>query len=382
MNAAHRWWRGLDHYYWLTAFLAARGLQRTTCRLVALVIFGMGAISMTLIWSPTGPHGVVNQTLAVAVAVCCWGMSALWLRRRWPTAIESRICVCLGSVCIAISCLIQSDALTGLFGATAFTLVAIYAAVFHTTRWLADHLVGDRRDVGCSRRSGWPPFDIAFAISSVLLGRLHRHVRLAHRPGGDLARRRRHPARELRATDRHVQPRRLLREGDDAAGVAQRGDDRFVAVAVVNLDTFSLVGEFSGIAGSNRARVEIAARLRETARRDAVLAHIADSEFVIADLFESDDASALIERVRGTISGAPSRLSASIGVVTTALQPLVQLPPHDVLDELLSIATNAMYESRKGGGNQVTYVRSPALTVLDDPGNDEWFDTRGTRLAR
>ena len=98
-----------------------------------------------------------------------------------------------------------------------------------------------------------------------------------------------------------------------------RGDDRFLAVAVFNLDTFSLVGEFSGVSGSNRARVEIAARLRETARRDAVIAHIADSEFVIADLFESDDASALVERVRGTISGAPSRLSASIGVVTTAL---------------------------------------------------------------
>ena len=94
---------------------------------------------------------------------------------------------------------------------------------------------------------------------------------------------------------------------------------------------------------------------------------------MIADLFDSNDASALVERVRGTISGSPARLSASIGVVTTALQPLAQLPPHDVLDELMSIATNAMYESRKTGGNQVTYVRNPTLTVLDEPDNDEWF---------
>ena len=69
MNTAQRWWHGLDHYYWLTAFLAARGLQRTTCRLIALVIFGLGAISITLIWSPTGPHGLRNQILALAVAV-------------------------------------------------------------------------------------------------------------------------------------------------------------------------------------------------------------------------------------------------------------------------------------------------------------------------
>ena len=118
MNTAQRWWRGLDHYYWLTAFLAARGLQQTTCRLVALVILAMSAISLTLIWSPTGPHGSVNRFLAVAVALCCWGLAALWLRGRWPTVIESRICVCVGAVCIAISCLIQTDALSGLFGAT------------------------------------------------------------------------------------------------------------------------------------------------------------------------------------------------------------------------------------------------------------------------
>jgi diguanylate cyclase (GGDEF)-like protein len=153
-----------------------------------------------------------------------------------------------------------------------------------------------------------------------------------------------------------------------------RGEDRYFALAVVNLDSFSLVGEFSGTGGSDRVRVEIAARLRETARRDAVLAHIADSEFVIADLFDSNDASALIERVLGTISSSPSRLSASIGVVTTPLQPLAALPPHDVLDELMSIATNAMYDARKGGGNRATYVRSPTLTVLDDPGHDDWFN--------
>jgi len=375
MNTPQRWWHGLDHYYWLTAFLAARGIQQTTCRVIALVMFGMSAISLTLIWSPTGPHGIANQVLAVVVAMCCWGMSALWMRQRWPTALESRICVCLGAVCIAISCLIQSDALTGLFGATAFTLVAIYAAVFHTTRWLAITWLatGVTLAVLAFRLAA---VDVAFAISSVLLvGFIVAFVSLTGRAAiwlvdADILHENFEPLTGMFNRDGFYEKTTTL------LASRSRGDDRYLAVAVVNLDSFSLVGEFSGQSGSDRARVEIAARLRETARRDAVLAHIADSEFVIADLFESDDASALIERVRGTISGAPSRLSASIGVVTTALQPLVQLPPNDVLDELLSIATNAMYESRKGGGNQITYVRNPALTVLDDdPGNDEWFGT-------
>ena len=374
MNAAQRWWRGLDHYYWLTAFLAARGLQRITCRVIALVMFGMSAVSMTLIWSPTGPHGRPSQLLAVGVAACCWAMSILWLRSRWPTARQSRFCVCLGSACVATSCLIQSDPLAGLFGATAFTLVSIYAAVFHTTRWLAVTWIttGVTLTVLAIKLAGT---DLAFAISALLLvGFIVMFVSLTGRAAiwlvdADILHENFEPLTGMFNRDGFYEKATTL------LASRSRGDDRFLAVAVVNLDSFSLVGEFSGVSGSNRARVEIAARLRETARRDAVLAHIADSEFVIADLFDSNDASALIERVRGTISGSPSRLSASIGVVTTPLQPLVQLPPHDVLDELISIATNAMYVSRKSGGNQVTYVRGPSLTVLDDPGNDEWFDT-------
>jgi diguanylate cyclase (GGDEF)-like protein len=336
-------------------------------------MIGLSAVSLTLIWSPTGPQGTRNKILAAAVAVCCWGMAALWMRHRWPSALESRICVALGSVCIATSCLIQSDALAGLFGTTAFTLVATYAAMFHTTRWLAITWLatGFTLVVMAIRLAAT---DVAFAISAVLLvAFIVVFVSFTGRVTISLV--------DADILHENFEPLTGLfnRDGfyDKAITLVasrSRGDDRYLAIAVVNLDSFSLVGEFSGTSGANRARVEIAQRLRETARRDAVLAHVADSEFVIADLFESTDASALIERVRGTISGAPSRLSASIGVVTTALQPLVQLPPNDVLDELMSIATNAMYASRKAGGNQVTYVRNPALTVLDDAG-DDLFDT-------
>ena len=341
---------------------------------MALMIFGLSAISVALIWSPTGPHGTWNEILAIAVTVCCWGLGSLWLRQRLPTALESRICVAHGTVCIAVSCLIQSDAMAGLFGATAFTLVASYTAVFHTARWLAiTWLATGMTLVILAIRLA--AIDIAFAISAVLLVAFTVvFVSFTGRAtislvDADILHENFEPLTGLFNRDGFYEKATTL------LASRSRGDDRYLAVAVINLDGFSLVGEFSGISGSNRARVEIAQRLRETARRGAVLAHIADSEFVIADLFESADASALIERVRGTISGAPSRLSASIGVVTTALQPLVQLPPNDVLDELLAIATNAMYDSRKAGGSKVTYVRNPALTVLDDPGTDDWIDT-------
>ena len=101
-----------------------------------------------------------------------------------------------------------------------------------------------------------------------------------------------------------------------------------------NLDSFSLLTAMAGVAGGNRARVAISQRLRETVRGDTIIAHVADAEFLIAELFSTPDPSVLAERVRGSISTAPYRLTASIGAVSTPLHPLANLPPHDVCQEL------------------------------------------------
>jgi len=151
-----------------------------------------------------------------------------------------------------------------------------------------------------------------------------------------------------------------------------RGDDRFLAVAVVNLDSFSLLQDMAGVGAANRARVAVGQQLRETVRRVAVLAHVADAEFYIADILTDDDPSPFVERVRATVATSPSRLTASIGVVSTPLSPLAGHPPYDVLDELLEVANTAMREARRAGGNRVKQVLSPTLTVLDRPAGGAW----------
>src|SRR6202022_3059481 len=40
----------------------------------------------------------------------------------------------------------------------------------------------------------------------------------------------------------------------------------------------------------------------------------------------------------------------------------------------LTMATTAMNEARKAGGNQARHLLSPALTVLDDSDRHEWTD--------
>jgi hypothetical protein len=61
------------------------------------------------------------------------------------------------------------------------------------------------------------------------------------------------------------------------------------------------------------------------------------------------------------------RLTASLGVVSTPLLPLAGHPEADVLEELLTIATTAMFEARRAGGNQIRCILSPQLTVLESP---------------
>ncbi|PRC62756.1 GGDEF domain-containing protein, partial [Mycobacterium sp. ITM-2017-0098] len=67
--------------------------------------------------------------------------------------------------------------------------------------------------------------------------------------------------------------------------------------------------------------------LREIVRHNAILAHVSDDDFLIADTFTTSDASPLVERVRGAIVATPQRLTASIGVVVTPLPPLTAEPP-------------------------------------------------------
>ena len=154
-------------------------------------------------------------------------------------------------------------------------------------------------------------------------------------------------------------------------GSRSRRDDRYLILIVVNLDSFSLLTAMSGKAGGNKARVAIGQRLRETVRGDAVIGALGEAEYLVADVFTTPDPTPLAERILGTIKSAPFQLTASLGVISTPLKPLTGQGSHDVLDELVTIGTNAMYEARKAGGNQMRLLLSPALATVEDDGPDD-----------
>jgi diguanylate cyclase (GGDEF)-like protein len=361
-----------DRYYWLTAILAAGGNQTAACRGVAATITGLGIIPVALIGSTAGPHGTRDTLLAVAIGVCCVAMGALWLRRCWPTRRQSQLCAAVGSVCIAVASLIAAQPAVGLLGSTAFAVLSGYIAICHSGRLLAFvwAAAGVTLAVLAVRLAAT---DLAVALTSVALVALinifvatvcRLLIRMVNRD----------------VIDEDIDPLTGLLHRDafveqvaSIVGARTRDDDRYLVVMVLTLDGFSLLTGMRGDADGDQACVAIAQNLRETVRRDAVVAHVGEAEFLVAELFTTADCSPLAERIRGTIASVPYRLTASIGTVSTPSRPLAEHPPHDVCEEILTIAGSAMYEARRAGGNQARHVRCPTLTILDDrdPGADD-----------
>jgi diguanylate cyclase (GGDEF)-like protein len=361
-----RWKPRQDHYYWLTAILAGRGLQASTCRVVAGVIATLGLVPMISLVSPLGPKGLIGQVLAVAVSVCCVAMALGWLRHRWPSRGESAACVVLGTVCIAVACLIPTSPVAGLLGASSFALLSAYVTCFHGVRLLVfTWAVAIATLAVLALRLA--PLDTALAIGSVcLVALVNVFAAAVCRAGirlisGDTETNQLEPLTGLLDRDAFYERTATL------LAARHRDDDRYLVLVIVNIDGFSLITGMSGERGGNLARVAVGTAVRSCVRHNAVLAHVSEDDFVIADTFTSPDASPLVDRVRSAVSNTPSRLTTSVGVVSTPLRPLMHLPPDDVVDEVLKIATNAMFEARKAGGNRARFVVNPDLSVLANP---------------
>jgi diguanylate cyclase (GGDEF)-like protein len=372
--AIRRWWRQPDHFYWLTALLAARGLQPLTCRVLAATVAVLGLVNVAMLLSPQGPQGVASRGVAVVAATCCAVMAGIWLRRRWPAKATSAVFVIVGSVCIAASCLVQSNAAAGLLGCTAFAALGGYVAFFHAPRYLVFNVVlavgtslvlAQRLAVETDPMFAFCAWAFVALVTLSVPGACQAMVHLL---GIDVL---------TSEIDRLTGlPNRDAFYRATGALISARGrvDDRYLVVLLVTLDNFSLLKSTHGTIACERALVAVAQTLRETTRCNAIVGRVGDAEFVVADAFSSTDSSPLVERIRGAVATTPPRLTASIGVVCTPLGVLSDCPPEELLDELFGLAGQTMADARRGGGNQARYTVCPAPAALENrfESDDQW----------
>ncbi|APE14901.1 GGDEF domain-containing protein [Mycolicibacterium pallens] len=364
--------RSANQYYSLTAVLAARGAQTYTSRVIAGSVFTLGLITLSTIGSGATLQWPISRPLLIGVSVLCFASTFIWLRHRWPTRNESALLVAIAAVAIPVGTIVPVEPLYGLLGASSFALVIGYAALFHGPRLLAMILaIAVATLIYLAVRMASVDLPLALAGVALML-LLYVFAAFSCRlvvwltgaeDGADAV----EPLTGLLNRDAfYLQTATLLASRN-------RDDDRYLVIAVVNIDSFAAMVAVAGNRGGNRARVAAGQALRETVRRDAILGHVSEAEFFVADCFTTPDSSPLIERIRGAIASSPAGMTASIGVVSTPLQPLVEHPPSEILDEIVALATTAMYEARRAGGNQARYVVRPSLSISDD--ENDGYDT-------
>lgn len=349
-----------DQYYVITSRLAARGHQQTTMRVVAGCILLLSMPALLAMTNPASTRIAAGRAVLAVLALTCVGMASPWMRHRWPSREQSCVIVIVGSVALGTGCVLATDPLAGLLTATTFSFILGYALLFHGPRlqaftaavavlaigWLAVRIA--LRDIPTAIAVVLP-----VALSNVV-------VSYACRTIGELS------ASDSGPADLEPLTGLLTRKSFDEIagtllGARNRDDDRYLVVVIATIDGLAALLSVKGTRGVDAARVAVGQALRETVRRDAVIGHVGDGEFLVADTFTAPDPSPLAERIRSSVAAAPGRMTASIGVVSTPLRPLAGRPPEEVLDEVIALATTAMHRARRHGGNTVEYDLEPDL---------------------
>src|SRR4029077_6420509 len=164
----------------------------------------------------------------------------LWLRRWWPTRIQSQLCVVVGTVCVAVACLIQARPMVVLVGSATFALLSAFIAFFHSGRLLAFTWTIGAATL-CVLAVRLAARDAALAVFIVaVLGLVNVFVAFACRMGIRLI------ETEVRYGEIEPLTGLLDREGffsrrATRIGARRRDDDHQLVVMVINLDSFSLL---------------------------------------------------------------------------------------------------------------------------------------------
>jgi hypothetical protein len=128
-----RWWHRPDHYDWLSGYLHARGMSRTTRVMLATILATFTVSLLVLTLSEGGPRGAIALLLTwLAAAAGLLGAAlSVW---RWPTRRQSVLFAATTSTSVAMACVVYPNTLAALLGCTAFATVGAYLAFFHTSR--------------------------------------------------------------------------------------------------------------------------------------------------------------------------------------------------------------------------------------------------------
>ncbi len=333
--------------------------------MIAAVIASIAMVPVVVLTRPALPHhpaAVVVLPIASGFGVT---VALFWLIR-WPTRGQSLFFSLAGSVCIAGACLVLGDPLAGLLGCSAFAVLGGYIAFFHTALDMAVN------------------FMIALTTAVVLTGRLMHHYDrvvagcgfllivvlnvafpfavqwLVRSMGSDLR-------RSSRDTLTGLLIRRAFYQSAYALLLRRRHGPSYLGVAMIDLDNFKRLNDTRGHSTGDKALVAVAGALRLACPPTSMIARFGGEEFVVADIYRTDDLHHVAERLRTAIAATSHPITASIGIASAPLRASFDAGERELIDDLVNFADTAMYAAKQAGGNQSRSTHMPHANFEGSP---------------
>jgi diguanylate cyclase (GGDEF)-like protein len=353
-----QWWRQPDHFRWLSAYLQDRGLQGWLRLLVGGSTFTFGVIPFVTAWEAEPSPGTFMQIATAILAIACTAVSLMWLTR-WPTRAQSAAFVVVAIPTMAAVYLTEHDPVVGLLSCTAYASMGGYVAFFHNARYMLFNLaVADLTaivlavQVATNGQLLLAVSKLVMVLTVIATVPLTAQL-LVHFLGADL---------EVSDTDPLtglLNRRALKRAVLDLLAVEYRGPepDRRVVVAMIDLDDFKRLNDSDGHAAGDRALVAVGALIIENCRDCAVVARAGGEEFLVVDVLSEAATHTMAESIRASIADSPYRITASVGTASATLHNPSPLVGVYVVEELMTVADEAMYEAKRAGGDQVRHRR-------------------------
>jgi diguanylate cyclase (GGDEF)-like protein len=349
VSAVRRWWRQGDQFDWLTLYLNTRGIRLIWRAVIAAVIASMAVVPALVLAGPTLPRYPAAEFIAPVASGVGMAVALLWLIR-WPTRGQSVVYALTGSVCITASCLVR-DPLAALLGSCAFAVLGGYIALFHTAQYMVVNLaiaITTAVTIAARLIRSYDIFVAGCGLMLVLVLNVAFPIAvqwLVHALASELR-------QSSRDTLTGLLIRRAFYQSTYGLLLRRREGPNYLGAAMIDLDNFKRLNDTQGHATGDQALAAVAGALRLACPPTSIIARFGGEEFVVADIYNTDDLHEIAEHLRNAIGATRYPITASIGIVSIPLGPSFDPAERELILDLVNAADTAMYAAKRAGGNQ------------------------------
>ncbi|TDZ43559.1 GGDEF domain-containing protein [Mycobacteroides franklinii] len=374
MGFLRQWWTEPVPTGWLRAFLHARKLDRTVRNLIGGYALIFAAICVAVQFSDTGPRSTSGRIIVGVCALGALGWAVRWVVGPWPSLREAVGFVVFADVGIAIACWQDSDPLAGLVGTVLFTPVGAYVSFFLGNRLLVAHVAW------CA------PMILALSSRLLAAGTVGAAMTAVVKMTSMLLVVVLIPA-VIQFGIAVVRLDALAAQRDPLTGLLNRrgiygewqrlhngltGDrilegDRVIAVAIVDIDRFKSINDRYGHGTGDRVLVGLAGALTAETAQGNLVGRSGGEEFLVVTICPAGSVTEFATRLKEAVTAsmpAGIAVTASVGVAAEPVASVALATSQEAIDALTACADRAMYEAKRGGGNQ-SRILHPGVGVDD-----------------